>query len=175
MALPQDISHAAHHVSRPRGLWIAAGVFVLAYTILIMAAVAYFVSNLDRPSDRLYDYASPRNILSTRPDRDSPATLEQGMLLVRGYRCVRGEDTVVVQQFITYRAAEPPARTTSDPPAGQPAPERPRVPGCFEEDILLLLPAAVTPGFYYLEALERVPATGEFRTWFSEQFEVVAR
>lgn len=174
----EEIDRAARKLQRPRGLWIAFAVFLVVYTLAMFAGVAYLIGQLgggDGFTDRLTNYESPRRVLTIRPDRTSPSTLEQGMLVVRGYRCVRGSGTVVVQQYITYRAISEGAKTVTDPPTGSPPPTVPRQSGCFEEDILLVVPPAVTPGFYYIEAAERVPSTGELRSWYSEQFEVVAR
>lgn len=161
---------------RPRSLWIAFGVFAIVQMAFIATGIIFFVDRQVQSHDHLGDYVSPRQILSTRPDRTMPATLEQGMLVVRGFRCVRGDSTVVVQQAVTFRPVGEPARTpVSDPPPGQPLPEVARSVGCYDQDILLLVPPAVGPGKWYIEAAERVPSTGEIRTWFSETFEVVAR
>lgn len=124
-------------------------------------------------------YRSPRMITGTRPGVEGPAATEVGMITVRGYRCVYGDETVAVELFVTYVSlGGEDATRVPDPYFNantQPRPLSPRIVGCFDETAIFNLPPEVTPGRWYIEAAESPPDGGEIRRWFSEAFTVVGR
>lgn len=139
----------------------------------------FFFGQQGEDRDVLGDYVSPRQIITTLPrDPDTrPRVLEAGSVIIRGYRCVEGNKTVVVQQSITFHPIPPtegrtPVREPADPTE---LPLVPRLAGCFDQDIVVVIPARVAPGLWHIESIERVPATGELRSWFTEPFEVIPR
>lgn len=150
--------------------------FLASVVILATTSLFFLIRDAGPQPETLAEYRSPRSILTVRPPVEGPGTTEFGMLLVQGYRCVNTKQPIIIQQFITYRLVEDgegPGKVVQDN-AGLPS-DQARLPGCYEQQLILALPEGVTPGKWFIEAAERDPHTGALRTWFSETFTVVAR
>lgn len=165
-------------LSGQRALGAAFGLFLTA-VVSFVVVIAYSALAPDpSPPGVMGDYESPRSIPMTRPGVAGPAVTEVGMIIIRGRRCISASHDVTVQQFVTYReipeSNEGPERSKAVPD-GSYGDEVARAGGCVVQDLLLALPAAVTPGRWYLDVIEIAVSTGEIRRWTSEPFTVVGR
>jgi hypothetical protein len=163
-----------------RILAVAFATFMFLLGGLVIAFLITTVIDNDEHETILGRYDSPRQILQTRPGIEGPAVTQEGMVQARGYRCLhapKGVASVGVEMIVTYiKSGEDPVVRVPDPNyPNSPRIEVPRLPGCFNETILLTLPAKVTPGKWYIEAVEVNPMGGELRFWYSEEFTVVGR
>lgn len=157
-------------------LLIAYSLFLIIVILAGLYVIFALISNRVEKEGVLGDYESPRSIPMTRPGVTGPAVTSVGMLLVSGRRCVHASGARV-EQFITYRRlpSEDDAANTPPVPDSSYGNLVARAEGCIVQDIILALPPEVTPGRWYLEAIEVALSTGEIRRWTSEPFTVVGR
>ena len=169
--------YAEEHVQTNPPSWNllrAAFLFFLASIFVLIASLVLYVVKDTTDSSVMGPYESPRQILSTRPGVEGPATLEGGMLIVRGFRCIENDSPVIVEQFLSFRQVDEVSGELRES-VSVPSAQKARVAGCFEEDILVILPALVTPGDWYIEGVDRSVQTGELRSWYSNHFQVISR
>lgn len=181
---PADVQHAIeiNETARVEGrslLWqiwhdggrpliVAFVIFLGSMGLLVASALFYF---LEREPDQLGNYSSPWEVLSTVPGHDGPTVEQAGLLALRGTRCAHvREGSLKVEVHSSFRRL--------DAEGGAPdlrGARQDRGDGCATTTVSVQLPAAVTPGLWSYEAVERDLGSGELRSYFSDPFTVVAK
>jgi hypothetical protein len=144
-------------------LAVAYGAMLLSVLTVILV---YFLR--PQPHSGLCEYPSPRQILTHVAGIDDPAVKANGQVVERATRCVSGGKALDVLAYRNFRNVD-----TNDVIVDLRGDPAQRAAGRNTTDTVIQLPPKVTPGTWRLEGADSVPTTGEFRSWFSEPFEVV--
>lgn len=146
-----------------RGVVIAFVAFLLS---LSAVGIAYF--GRAQSHIGLCDYPSPRQILTQAKGDGTPSAHVNGIVVERAVRCVSGSKTLSVLTYRNFRNLDT-SKTIPDL-AGE---SQARAPGSNSSDVPIQLPSDVVPGKWRLEGFDQLPLTGDLKTWFSIEFEVV--
>lgn len=169
MNIKDEIAWWRKSIQNGNKVLFAAFVFFITSLIILGASAFIYLSG---PSVKpgLCEYPSPRPVLTTLKGIEGKAVEERGQVIERATRCVDGANVLEVLAVRSFRNIE-----TNQIIPDLRGEKQTRAKGRISTDVVIQLPPEVTPGIWRLEGADQVPATGELRTWFSENFVVVAK